>query len=128
MSDVVGLGNRKDESMGKRPTKKAEIRITMAPASTKKKQKQSAVKRKLRKTSGDARRKRAQTDSESDDGAVVTPYKWKTTNTPKDKPTRGGLKTIGTRVSAIMNNSDSANATDSEEDEEDSVKVVGQVN
>jgi hypothetical protein len=84
-------------------------------------------KRGVRNTKGGARRKRTQSDSSEDDIApVVTPYKWSTDKT-RDKQTKAGPKTISTRASAITNDTDSANTTDSEEEEEDAVEVVGEV-
>ena len=78
-----------------------------------------------RKTLGGAGRKRTQTDSDDDNGPVVTPYKW-STNKTKEKQTRNGPKTISTRASAVANDTDdSADTTDSDEEEEDLVEVVG---
>ena len=78
-----------------------------------------------RKTLGGTGRKRTQTDSDDDNGPVVTPYKW-STNKTNEKQTRTGPKTISTRASAIANDTDdSADTTDSEEEEEDLVEVVG---
>ena len=62
-------------------------------------------KRGVRNTKGGARRKRIQ----------------------RDKRTKAGPKTISTRASAITNDTDSANTTDSEREEEDLVEVVGEV-
>ena len=111
--------------LGNSRTKANKILSTMPSTSALKKRK-DPPKRGERKTLGGAGRKRTQTDSDDDNGPVVTPYKWSTDKT-RDKQTKAGPKTISTRASAITNDTDSANTTDSEEEEEDSVEVVGEV-
>ena len=83
-------------------------------------------KRGVRNTKGGAGRKRPQSDSDNDNAPVVTPYRW-STNKTRDKQTKADPKRIRTRASAITNDTDSENTTDSKEDEEDSVEVVGEV-
>jgi hypothetical protein len=98
--------------------------MTMAPASTLKRQKLSP-NRGVRKTRGGLGRKRAKPDSEDDNDPVVTPpYKW-STNTTRDKQSRGGPRTISERARAVTNDTDSADSAGSEDEDEDSVEVVG---
>jgi hypothetical protein len=110
--------------LGNSRTKANKILSTMPSTSALKKRKETP-KRGERKTLGGAGRKRTQTDSDDDNGPVVTPYKW-STNKTKEKQTRTGPKTISTRASAVANDTDdSADTQDSDEEEEDSVEVVG---
>jgi hypothetical protein len=96
----------------------------MAPASTMKRRKLSP-NRGVNKTRGGSGRKRTEPDSEDDHDPVVTPpYKW-STNTTRKKKTRGGPKTVSERARAVTNDTDSADSTGSEDEDEDAVEVVG---
>jgi hypothetical protein len=81
----------------------------------------------VKKTKGGTGRKPTPTDSDDEDDPVVTPYKW-STNTTRDKYTKGGSITISTKATAVTADIDgAANSSDSEDKEEDSVELVNKV-
>jgi hypothetical protein len=102
------------------PTKD-KILETVAPTTSTLKRRKVSPDRGVKKTKGGTGQKRTPTDSDDEDDLAVTPYKW-STNTIRDKQTKGGPTTISKRATAITADTDSAaNSSDSEDKEEDYV-------
>jgi hypothetical protein len=108
------------------PTK-AKILETMAPTPSTLKRRKVLPTRVVKKTKGGTGRRQTPTDSDDEEGPVVSAYKW-STSTTKVKQTKGGPSTISNRAAAVTADTDSAaNSSESEDEEGDSVEVVKKV-